>query len=173
MNKIQARLPPTLPNSEQQYASSPCLLHEVDPTYLGYWSSDELLTFLSELLKLERQGAKAFAEIGKTADLHSADLALEFELTQASLCVFILEQIEARGGRVMLPSPPCGETSEELCAKCSLKRAIARAVHNQKKLVEAIQRALPKLFDADLHAELVSMRKLHQGRVAHLKDLCA
>ena len=50
-------------------------MHEVDPSYLGYWSRDEALAFLKSLLERERIGTRAFADIGKAADLRTADLS--------------------------------------------------------------------------------------------------
>jgi hypothetical protein len=50
-------------------------MHEVDPSYLGYWSRDEVLAFLKSLLERERIGTRAFADIGKAADLRTADLS--------------------------------------------------------------------------------------------------
>ena len=72
-------------------------MHEVDPGYLGYWSQREVLVFLKSLLERERIGTRAFADIGKAADLHTADLILDSELAQGSICVQLRETIATRG----------------------------------------------------------------------------
>src|SRR5436305_4680836 len=56
MNRIQLRPPPSL-EKEQEYSSSPCLLHRAESDF-GYWTRDEERTFLNELLKLERDGTR-------------------------------------------------------------------------------------------------------------------
>jgi hypothetical protein len=53
-----------------------CWTHEVDPSYLGYWSDREVVVFLELLLLQERGGTKAFVNIGQAADLQVADLIL-------------------------------------------------------------------------------------------------
>ena len=40
-------------------------MHEVNPGYLRYWPSEEVLVFLKSLLEQERGGTKAFANIGQ------------------------------------------------------------------------------------------------------------
>ena len=75
----KARLPrqADLDDTVQTFASSPCGMSEGDPVYFGYWSKEEVLNFLKELLESERIGVKAFAAIGRAADLHVADLVFE------------------------------------------------------------------------------------------------
>jgi hypothetical protein len=107
-------------------------MHELDPKYLGYWTPDEVLAFLDELLTLERQGTRAFAEIIKAADLRTADAVLECELMQASLCVFIREQVKARGGRSVPPARL--NMVKDLRTKPSLEDTVAAATCNQNAL---------------------------------------
>jgi hypothetical protein len=64
-------------------------MHEVDPGYFGYWSKEEVAVFLTTLLERERIGTRAFADIGHAADLRIADLILESELDQGSICVLL------------------------------------------------------------------------------------
>jgi hypothetical protein len=151
MNKIQVRPPPSGQQIEREYASSPCLMSHAEPDF-GYWTREDDLTFLCELLKLERKGTKAFAALGKAADLHVADIALELELLQASLCVFLRAEIKARGGKA---SSPGKHTFTEVHGKLGLTKAISIAVANQQELFVAIQKARLKLFDPQLRAALV------------------
>ena len=68
-------------------------MHEVDPSYLGYWSKDEIVAFLKSLLERERIGTRAFADIGNAANLRIADLILESELDQGSICIQLQKEI--------------------------------------------------------------------------------
>ena len=72
----KARLPRqvNLDDTAQTLASSPRGMGEADPAYFCYWSKEEALNFLKDLLESERIGVKAFAAIGRAADLHVADL---------------------------------------------------------------------------------------------------
>jgi hypothetical protein len=78
-------------------------MHEVDPSYLGYWSQEEVLVFLKSLLERERIGTRAFADIGKAAALRTADLILGSELAQASICVLLKNEIAKRGAAATAP----------------------------------------------------------------------
>src|SRR6478672_7813719 len=95
----KSRLPQQadLDEAIQKFASSPCGMNEGDPVYFGYWSKEELLNFLKELLESERIGVKAFAAIGRAADLHVADLVFESELAQGAICLLLKKEIAMRG----------------------------------------------------------------------------
>ena len=170
MNTIQLRPPPPSQDIERDYASSPCFMHQVE-TCFGYWDRDEELTFLNELLRLEREGTKAFAEIGKaTADLHVADLVLEMEVRQASSCVLLRKEIEARDGRAGLPSSGRsmfrdGHANRDLMQVTSVASSI------QQELIEVIQKAILKLADPQLRVALADMQKLHHKNIERLKHL--
>jgi hypothetical protein len=67
----QADLDGTVPKS----ASSPYDITQGDPVYFGYWSKEEVLKSLKECLESERICVKAFAAIGRAADLFESELA--------------------------------------------------------------------------------------------------
>lgn len=95
-------------------------MHEVDPGYFGYWSREEEVVFLKSLLGRERFGTRAFADIGRAADLRIADLILESELDQGSICILLQREIAKRGAAVAAPrkrsaDEPCVKLSLELC----------------------------------------------------------
>src|SRR5437868_14630928 len=94
---------PGLIDTMRECSSSPCWMHEVDPGYFGYWSKEEVVVFLKSLLERERIGAKAFADIGHAADLRVADLILESELDQGSICILLQSEIAKRGAAVAAP----------------------------------------------------------------------
>ena len=166
----KARLPRqvNLDDTAQTLASSPRGMGEADPAYFGYWSKEEALNFLKDLLESERIGVKAFAAIGRAADLHVADLIFEFELAQGAICVLLKKEIAKRGGArtsrqktaAAMPSP-----------KCSLQRAVTFACHNQTRLADMIEEAILNIFDAKLNAKLMYLLLLHRKQVELLETL--
>ena len=96
----KARLPrqADLDDAVQTFASSPGGMSESDPAYFGYWSREEALKFLRDLLEAERVGLTAFAAIGRAADLGVADLVFKSELAQGAICVLLKKEIARRKG---------------------------------------------------------------------------
>ena len=168
MDTAQSRQHTNLADTIRRYASSPCWMHEVDPGYLGYWSQREVLVFLKSLLERERIGTRAFADIGKAADLHTADLILESELAQASICVLLKKEIATRGA--VAPAPLKRSTNKRH-TKCSLKHAIASATSNQAELVQTIEQAVLNILDSELNSHLMKMLQLHRNQLEQLKTL--
>jgi hypothetical protein len=168
MDTAQSRQHTNLADTIRKYASSPCWMHEVDSSYLGYWSQEEVLVFLKSLLERERMGTKAFSDIGQAADLHTADLILETELAQASICVLLQKEIATRGAAA--PAPLKRSTNERHI-KCSLKYAIASATANQAELVQTIEQAVLNILDSELNSHLMKMLQLHRKQIEQLKTL--
>jgi hypothetical protein len=166
MARMRVRPPPSV-ESEQHFSSSPCFLHQSESDF-GYWTREEELAFLNDLLKLERKGTKALADVGRAAKLPVADLVLEAELLQASFSVFLRKEIEARGGKA---SSPAKQSVADFDDRPDLAEAVALAISNQQELVDAIRDALLKLFDPQLRVTLLDMQKLHRLNIDHLKSL--
>ena len=138
--------------------------------YLGYWSKEEVLNFLKELLEIERIGARAFAEIGRAADLHTADLVFDSELAQGAICVLLKKEIAARGGSDALRRK---NTTTMPGVKCSLQRVVTFASCNQTRLADMIEDAVLNIFDSKLNAKLVYLLLLHRKQVEQLETLLA
>jgi hypothetical protein len=143
-------------------------MSEGDPTYLGYWSKEEVLQFLKDLLESERMGTRAFAAIGRAADLHVADLVFESELAQGAICVLLKKEIAARGGA---DAPRRKNTAAMLDPKCNLQRAITFARGNQARLSDMIEEAVLNIFDSKLNAKLMYLLLLHRKQVEQLETL--
>jgi hypothetical protein len=143
-------------------------INECDPVYFGYWSKEEVLNFLTKLLERERIGVKAFAAIGRAADLHVADLVFESELAQGAICVLLKKEIARRGGSDAVRSKT---TTPMPTAKCSLPRVIAFASCNQIRLADTIEEAVLNIFDAKLNAKLMYLLLLHRKQVEQLDTL--
>ena len=143
-------------------------MHEVDPSYLGYWSKAEIVAFLKSLLERERIGTKAFADIGDAADLRIADLILESELDQGSICVLLQRDIAMRGAPVATPHK---RPTNERRVKCSLEQAIASARSNQAELVRTIEESVLNIFDSELNSHLMKALQLHRKQLEQLETL--
>jgi len=143
-------------------------MNEGDLGYFGYWSEEEILSFLKELLDTERIGARAFAEIGHAADLHIADLVFESELAQGAICVLLKKEIATRGGTDTLR---CKTTTDMPSVKCNVQRAIAFASCNQTKLADTIEKGVLKIFDSNLNAKLMYLLLLHRKQVEQLETI--
>jgi hypothetical protein len=168
MNKVQSRERTGIFDTPREYSSSPWSMHEVDPSYRGYWSRAELVTFLKLLLEQERIGTRAFADIGYAADLHVADLILESELDQGSICILLESEIAKNGA--VVPTRRKRPTHERR-VKFTLGQAVASARYNQADLLQTIEDALRNIFDAELSSLLVTMMQLHRKQVAQLEIL--
>jgi hypothetical protein len=157
----KARLPQQadLDETIKTFASSPCGMNEGDPVYFGYWSKEEVLNFLKELLESERIGVKAFAAIGRAADLHVADLVFESELAQGAICVLLKKEIAMRGGSDAVRGK---NTTAMLSVKCCLQRVIAFASCNQTRLADMIEEAVLNIFDSKLNEKLMYLLLLHR-----------
>lgn len=168
MNKIQLRPPTPGPKIKQAYASSPCLMPQVESS-VGHRIRDEELVFLNELLALKRKVAETFGENGKETDRRIAEIALEMRLLQASLYDFLLEQIRARGGQAIVGS--LGKKAfKDAQPQLILIQAIAVASRGQRELVEANQKAPLKVSDPQLRVAPTAVQKLHHEKIKS-KDL--
>jgi hypothetical protein len=143
-------------------------MHEVDPSYLGYWSKEEIAVFLKSLLERERIGTKAFADIAHAADLRIADLILESELDQGSICILLQREIAKRGAAAAAPRK---RPADEPRAKLSLGQAVASAKSNQMELIHTIEDAVLNIFDSELNYHLIKMLQLHRKQIEQLKIL--
>ncbi|XIA67956.1 DUF6306 domain-containing protein [Bradyrhizobium sp. TZ2] len=126
--------------------------------------------FLKALLESERIGARAFADIGRAADLHIADLIFDCELAQGAICVLLKKAIVARGGTDTFRYK---NTTVMPRAKCSLQELIAFARSNQIKMADMIEEAVVNIFDSKLNAKLVYLLLLHRKQVEQLETLLA
>jgi hypothetical protein len=154
-------------DARRKRASSPSGMSEDDPAYFGYWSKEEVLYFLKSLLECERMGAKAFAAVGRAADLHVADLIFESELAQGAICVLLKKEIVARGGADTPPQK--NNIVAMLNSKCSFQRTITLARGNQVKLSGMIEEAVLNIFDSKLNAKLMYLLLLHRKQVEQLE----
>jgi hypothetical protein len=166
MHKTQSRNT-SLVDAVRECSSSPCWMHEVDPGYFGYWSKEEVAVFLTTLLERERIGTRALADIGHAADPRIADLILESELDQGSICVLLQREIAKRGATVAAGKRPTSEPR----ARLNLEQAVASARSHQTDLIHTIEEAVPNIFNSELNSHLRKMLQLHRKQVEQLEIL--
>jgi uncharacterized protein DUF6306 len=170
MHKARSSQQAGLDDTGRRFASSPYGMSDGDPAYFGYWSREEVLHFLKDLLESERVGTRAFAAIGRAADLHVADVVFESELAQGAICVLLKKEIAARGGT---GAPRQGNTAAMPDPKCSLQRTITFARSNQTRLADMIEEAVLNIFDSKLNAKLMYLLLLHRKQVEQLETFLA
>jgi hypothetical protein len=168
MDNAQSRERIDIFDKPREYSSSPCSMHEVDPSYLGYWSRAEVVAFLKSLLEQERIGIRAFAEIGYAADPGVADLVRESELGQGSICVLLENEIAKKGA--VAPRRRKSSTHER-SVEFTLEQAVASARSNQADMLHTIEDALRNILDSELSSLLVAMMRLHRKQMAQLEIL--
>jgi hypothetical protein len=168
----KARLPhqADIDDTVQKSPSSPGGMSKTDPAYLGYWSEEEMLHFLIDLLEAEHIGTKAFAAIGRAADLHVADVAFESELAQGAICVLLKKEIAARGGANSLRQSQT-KTIATPISRASLESLITFASFNQTRLSDMIEQAVLNIFDSKLNAKLMYLLLLHRKQVEQLETV--
>lgn len=166
MRKARLRQQADLDDTIHNYASSSRRMDASDPSYFGYWSKEEVLHFLKQLLESECIGVTAYAAIGRAADSQIADLALESELAQGAICVLLKKEIAARGGADILRGK---KTTAIPSGDCNLRRLIGSASRNQARLADMIEDAVLNIFDSKLNAKLMYLLLLHRKQVELLE----
>jgi hypothetical protein len=164
----KARLPQqaSLEDSIQKFAPTPRGTNTGDPGSFDYWSKEEILNFLKELLEGERVGVAAYAAVGRAAASDVADLAFESELAQGAICILLKKEIAARAGANVLRHK---RTTAIFNVECSLRRTIAFAIRNQARLADTIENAVLNIFDSELNAKLMYLLLLHRKQVEQLE----
>jgi hypothetical protein len=165
----KARLPQqAYSNADDTIQTSACSsrgINASDPGLFGYWSKEEMLNFLKDLLESERIGGAAYAAIGRTAGAHVADLAFEAELAQGAICILLKKEIAARVGAGAFRQQRTAATPNV----DSPRRMIAFAIRNQARLADMIEDAVLNIFDSKLNTKLMYLLLLHRKQVEQLE----
>lgn len=168
MRRVRLPQQADLDDKHRKLAPSSRGMNANDPSYLGYWSTEEISTFLKELLDGERTGVTAYAAIGRVADPPVSELILESELAQSAICVLLRKEIAARARAGALRDKKTAVLPD---VECSLRRMIEFASRNQARLADMIEEAILNIFDSKLNAKLMYLLLLHRKQVEHLETL--
>ena len=137
-------------------ASSPCMAHELPAQALG---PDELRGLLNELLESERAGARGLTDLSKaTKQPAFAELFRELAKDEGRFCVMLRQQIIRLGG---VPSDRTGAFYDKLIAREGLVAQLRLLDRGQAAVVSTLTTALPRVVDAELHADLQVMLDVH------------
>lgn len=151
------------------YASPPCFMHEIEESYMGNLSSDEIVAVLNLLLEGERAGSRGVAELAARAENTPDHAPLHaIALDEARFCRMLIGHIRRLGGE---PSPQTGAFYETLLAADSEADRTALLVRGQQWVVRKLDEILPRIRDDALHADLADMRDVHIANVARCRAL--
>lgn len=153
------------------YASPPCFMHELDPTYLGFMSATETIALLNALLENERAGSRGTIDLAnRTAGL--ADHAILDDIAQdgARYCAMLTRHIKRLGG---IPSPETGTFYEKLIALETSCERLDLLNRCQAWGVRKLRDALPNIDDSVLQHDLKNMLEVHERHIRHCADLAS
>lgn len=142
------------------YASPACFLHEVDASYRGYLSRDEIVGLLNELLEGERAGAKLAGVLGKSATRPEIRAFLhDLGSDEARFCAMLSRQIERLEGA---PSRATSKFYEKVLVLDTLNERLTLLNAGQRWVVRTLREALPRIEDDALRADLLEMIEVHE-----------
>jgi hypothetical protein len=145
------------------FASPPCFLHEVDPTYLGYMSEEEMVAFLNELLEAERAGASGVGEMAAPPDALHRSLLQTVAADEARFCAMLTRHIVRLHGR---PTAITGKFLDKLRATDGLEAKLDLLNRGQGWVVKKLREGLQKIDDPMLYADLREMLEAHETNIA-------
>ena len=157
------------PNSRATYASSPCFMHELDPSFLGYLNRDEIIILLNRLLEGERAGARGVAEMCKSVDNSQTKSVLrDVARDEGRFCTMLTSHISRLGGGA---SHGTGAFYQKLVAVDDFTERLELLNRGQGWVVRKLREALPRIDDTTLHRDLNEMLAVHERNIERCNDL--
>lgn len=154
---------------ELTYASPPCFMHELDPSYLGYWSREDILALLNRLLEAERAGARGVGAMSKEGSDKESRAALHaIAKDEARFCAMLTRHIARLGGT---PSVETGAFYEKLLAVETSDARIDLLNRGQGWVVRKLQEALPRIGDDALQRDLRNMLDIHERNMQRCTEM--
>jgi tellurite resistance-related uncharacterized protein len=147
-----------------ELSSPACSADQADDSYMGYASTSELVTFLNELLEAERAGARVTLETARTARSPAiAELMRNIQHDEVRWCAMLLRRIKTLEGAA---SPRMGAFYDKAMAIDDLSTRIGFVNRGQGWVVRKLREMLPRVRDAELHADLTDMLTSHVANIA-------
>ncbi|MGE3283117.1 MAG: DUF6306 domain-containing protein [Alphaproteobacteria bacterium] len=149
---------------ETAESSSPaCSMNDADNVYMGYMAQDELIVFLSELLEAERAGARVTLESARAAGSGPiAQLMSDIQRDEARWCAMLARHLKAVG---VTPSARVGAFYEKAIAIGDLSERIAFLNRGQGWVARKLRKALPRIRNDHVHADLTEMLRSHEANI--------
>jgi hypothetical protein len=151
------------------YSSPPCFLHELDPSYLGYASREEILALLNQLLEAERAGARGVRAMSEQSSSARTRTTLrEIAGDEARFCAMLFGHITRLGDT---PSRLTGAFHEKLAAIEPLDDRLDLLNRGQEWVVRRLRDAIPGIADDLLRADLHGMLEKHERNIERCTQL--
>jgi hypothetical protein len=158
------------PNSATGFASPPCFMHELDPSYLGFATPAEVLALLNELLEGERAGARGVGALSRWPDERHPAAMQAVARDEARFCAMLSGHIKRLGGTL---STRTGGFYQKLLALETAEARLALLDRGQGWVVRKLDDFLPRIGDDLLHRDLKEMREVHISNIERCKTLQA
>ena len=156
------------PNGETVYASPPCFLHELDPSYLGYLGRAETLALLSELLEGERAGARAVVEISNCdPSFRNSPTMRRITKDEARFCAILARHIARLGGT---PGTETGDLDKKLAGLKSVRERLELLDRSQARVASKLKEALPRIAEDILREDLRELLIANQQTMEQRKQ---
>jgi len=154
---------------EATYASPPCFMHELDPSYLGYLCAEETLSLLNLLLEAERAGARGVMAMAREAQGPELARALNaVARDEARFCAMLTRHVRRLGGE---PSTATGSFYDKLMARRGDVDRMVLLDRGQTWVALKLKEALPKIADAELSRDLRDMLDVHEKNIRRCADV--
>jgi nitronate monooxygenase len=147
---------------QQEFASPACSAHEMEDSYMGYATRDELLAALNELLEAERAGARVTLRMTKEVPNALKTTMVEVQQDEARWCGVLTKAIQQLQGT---PSGKTGTFYEKAMAISDVAERLAFLNRGQGWVVRKLEGLLPRVRDDALHADLAAMLKSHRDNI--------
>jgi hypothetical protein len=157
------------PDAAAAFASPPCFLHELDPTWLGYAGREEVLGWLNQLLEAERAGARGIGELSGRVEGDAPHPVLrDIARDEARFCAMLTRHIGRLGGTA---STQTGAFYGKLAALGAADDWPGLLDRGQGWVVRRLEEMLPRIGDEALHADLTEMREAHLRNLERCRTL--
>lgn len=157
-----------MPTRTPEPSSPACLAHEADDAYMGYATTEEIASFLNELLEAERAGTGvALKSADAAGGTPFVELLRDIHRDEARWCAMLLRHLKALGAPA---SPRIGAFQEKAMAIDGLPERLAFLNRGQGWVVRKLGEMMPKVRDDDLHRDLADMLRSHEANIARTSE---
>lgn len=157
----------TMSKDPKNAASPACSAHEAGDAYMGFAPRDELVAFLNTLLEAERAGARICQRTSHEArdagDQTLAGLMAALRDDEAHWCAVLTKAIRDLEGE---PSTATGAFFDKAAAIGDLRERVKFINRGQGWVVRELRKALPRIRDDALHAQMTAMLAGHEANIA-------
>ncbi|MEZ5502286.1 MAG: nitronate monooxygenase [Halioglobus sp.] len=145
-------------------ASPVCYAGEVNPSYNGMASRDELIAALEELLQAERAGARVAGQSARDlAEGDTGKLLLDMQRDEAKWCAMLMEALRQLHAA---PSRTVGAFHGKAMAIVDLDERLAFLNRGQEWVVRRLEKLIPRVPAEKLRQDLATMRRAHLDNIS-------